>query len=230
MKTRLILVRHAEAEGNANRLFHGWTDSNITDKGHMQAERLAIRLEKVKIDKIFSSSLKRAVQTAEYVAGVKKLPIIETDVLKEINGGEWENCSWIDLMKKWPESYSVWENKPHLHRMPNGESMAELFHRIVDILMDIISSNKGKSICAVTHGTALKALMCHIRGSSLDTMLEVPWYENASITIIEYDDRFGRFDIITEGDYSHLGKELCTIQNQDWWTDILDRGGGKADG
>jgi len=40
IKTRIIFVRHAEAEGNLNRVFHGWTDSSITERGHLQAREL----------------------------------------------------------------------------------------------------------------------------------------------------------------------------------------------
>ena len=90
MKTRLIFVRHAEAEGNYLRIFHGWTDSGITDKGHVQAKKAAERLKDIPIDVLYSSSLKRTIQTAQYIADIKGLPIIRTDKLKEINGGDWE--------------------------------------------------------------------------------------------------------------------------------------------
>jgi methionine salvage enolase-phosphatase E1 len=93
MKTRLIFVRHAEAEGNLKRLFHGWYDSSITEKGHKQAKKVAERLSDVPIEVIYSSSLKRTLQTAQYIADVKQLPIIRTDKMKEINGGmRYLNC------------------------------------------------------------------------------------------------------------------------------------------
>jgi len=74
IKTRIIFVRHAEAEGNLNRVFHGWTDSSITERGHLQAQRVAQRLKDVDIDVIYSSSLKRTLQTAQYIADVKTFP------------------------------------------------------------------------------------------------------------------------------------------------------------
>ena len=49
------------------------------------------------IDVIYSSSLKRTLQTAQYIADAKNLPIIRTDKLKEINGGEWEGKRWDEL-------------------------------------------------------------------------------------------------------------------------------------
>lgn len=215
MKTRLIFVRHAEAQGNLNREFHGWTDSKITEKGHVQARRAAERLKDIDIDVIYSSSLKRTLQTAEYIAKQKNLPIIRTDKLKEINGGDWEGNSWDVLSERWPDAYETWEYKPHMHQMPNGESMEEFQKRLIDEVMYIIQHNPGKNICIVTHGTAIKALMCYFYGYNLEEMLNIRWYDNTSVTIIDYERE--KFNVILEGDASHLGKEYSTLENQEWW-------------
>ncbi|MCX7746824.1 MAG: histidine phosphatase family protein [Clostridia bacterium] len=219
MKTRLIFVRHAEAEGNLNRVFHGWSDSSITERGHRQAEKVAQNLKNVEIDVIYSSSLKRTLQTAQYIADIKVLPIIRTDKLKEINGGDWEGRSWSELPDIWPREHHTWENEPHIHQMPNGESMKEFQERLVEEVQTIIKNNKGKNICIVTHGTGIKALMCHFSKCELEEMLHIPWYDNTSITVIDVED--GNYRIITEGDASHLGSDLSTLQNQEWWPEYL---------
>ena len=212
MKTRLIFVRHAEAEGNVNRRFQGWTDGELTEKGHIQAQKVAKRLKDEKIDVIYSSSLKRTMQTADYISKIKNLPIIRTDKLKEINGGDWENVSFDELPTLWPHEHDTWENKPHMHKMPNGESMEEFLQRLIKEVEYIIKSNTGKNICIVTHGTAIRALMCYFLGCNLNKMLEVEWYDNTSITIIEYED--GKYSVITKGDASHLSNELSTTKSE----------------
>lgn len=219
MKTRLIFVRHAEAEGNLIREFHGFTDGDITEKGHKQAKRAAESLKDTPIDILYSSSLKRTLQTAQYIADIKNLPIIRTDKLKEINGGDWERQSWEVLPDKWPEAYETWEKKPHLHQMPNGESMAEFQKRLIEEVEHIIAQNKGKNICIVTHGTALRALMCYFMACPLDEMINTPWYDNTAITVMDYE--YGKFNIIRAGNSSHLGKELSTLENQEWWEEYM---------
>jgi broad specificity phosphatase PhoE len=221
MKTRLIFVRHAEAEGNIQREFHGWTDSKITEKGHIQAKKASERLKNVKIDIIYSSSMKRTIQTAEYIAKVKNLPIIRTDKLKEINGGDWEGKKWDELPFLWPDEYDTWENKPHDHQMPNGESMKEFQSRLLDEVMYIINRNEGKNICVVTHGTAIRSMLCAFRGCELEEMLNIQWYDNTSFTIIDYEN--GSFKVVLEGDASHLDNELSTIKNQKWWSDYSEK-------
>lgn len=219
MKTRLIFVRHAEAEGNKIRRFHGWTDSQITERGHRQAQRVAQRLSGMSVDVIYSSSLKRTMQTASYIAEVKKLPITGSDRLKEINGGDWEDQMWTELEERWPEAYDTWDNKPHAHQMPNGESMEEFQRRLLEEVMFIIGRNEGKNICIVTHGTAIRAMLCHFRACTLEEMINVAWCDNTAVTIIDYED--GVFSTVTEGDATHLGSDLGTIVNQDWWEEYM---------
>lgn len=215
MKTRLIFVRHAEALGNKIRRFHGWTDSGITDRGRLQAKRVAERLKDTEIDVIYSSSLKRAFQTAEYIAKIKGLPLTTSENLKEINGGDWEDQAWTDLEQKWPDEYEAWENQPHTLKMPNGESMEEFRDRLMSEVMTIIKKHEGQNICIVTHGTAIRAMICHFRSCTLEEMVNIDWCDNTAITVIDYSD--GRFNIVAEGDSSHLGSDLGTIVNQDWW-------------
>lgn len=215
MVTRLIFVRHAEAEGNINRVFHGWTDSDITEKGHIQAKLVAERLKNFKIDVLYSSSLKRTLKTAEYISKAIGLPVIRTDKLKEINGGDWENVPWSVLPEKWPDAYDSWENKPYIHQMPNGESMKEFQERLVNEIETIINNNKGKKICIVTHGTAIRVLTCYFHHCNLENINDIVWVENTSITIVDYKD--GVLNVVVEGDSSHLEQHMKTLENQDWW-------------
>ncbi|HEX2945770.1 MAG TPA: histidine phosphatase family protein [Clostridia bacterium] len=221
MRTRLVFVRHAEAEGNKIRRFHGWTDSEITEKGHLQAKRVAERLKDTDIDVIYSSSLKRTMQTASYIAEAKGLPVITSAELREINGGDWEDLKWSELEERWPEEYETWENRPYAHRMPNGESMEEFQKRLLDEVMQIIHSNEGKNICIVTHGTAIRAMLCRFRECTLEEMCNIAWCDNTAITVIDYED--GVFHTVTEGDSTHLGNDLGTIVNQDWWEEYMNK-------
>lgn len=215
MKTRLIIIRHAEAEGNFRRRFHGWTDAELTEKGHRQAMLAAERLADTEMDVLYSSSLKRTLQTASYLSQIKNLPIIRTDKLKEINGGDWEDMPWSELPIRWPEKYEDWEKRPHLHAMPNGETMEEFQRRLVEEIEEIIGKNKGRNIGIVTHGTAIKALLCYFRSCGLEEMFNIQWCDNTAVSIIDYEE--GAFSIVLEGDSSHLSRELGTVVNQDWW-------------
>lgn len=222
MKTRLIFVRHAEAEGNISRRFHGWYDSKITEKGHKQAKKVAERLSELSIDVIYSSSLTRTLQTAQYIADAKRLPIIRTDKLKEINGGDWEDMPFDQLPLKYPKEYHMWENETHLHTMPNGESVKEFYDRLINEVKSIIAQNRGKDICIVTHGAALRTMLCRFYGKKLENIKDNFWHENTSVTVIDYDDSKDEFEVLMEGDAEHLDFDLSTIQSQDWYQTFME--------
>ena len=63
MKTNIYLIRHAESTANNEGIFGGITDFNLSNNGFKQAEDLALKFENINIDGIYSSPLKRAVQT-----------------------------------------------------------------------------------------------------------------------------------------------------------------------
>lgn len=215
MKTRLIIVRHAEAVGNKIREFHGWTDEGITEKGKLQASRVAERLENIPVDVIYSSSMKRTMETARYIAASKNLPIIPVDDSKEINGGLWEGLTWNELADKYPDEYDTWENKPHLHQMPEGESMEGFQQRIVTAVMRILENEAGKNILIVTHGTVIRVLLCRLKELPLEEMVKIPWCDNTAVTAGTWENC--KFSIETEGDCSHLDDETSTFKNQEWF-------------
>lgn len=221
MNTRMIIVRHAEAVGNKIREFHGWTDESITERGILQAKQVAERLKDIPIDVMYSSVLKRTMETAEYIAKKKNLPIIPREDLKEINGGLWEGMRWDNLLVKYPQEYNTWETKPHLHQMPEGESMQSFQQRLISAIEDILRKEDGRNICIVTHGTAIRALLCWFRGWPLDQIVRIPWCDNTAVTIISKEQ--DTFHIELEGDTSHLDAASSTLENQQWYQEYREK-------
>ena len=84
--TRIILIRHCEAEGNIKRVFQGHTDADISENGRKQLDLLRLRCRNMQIDAIYSSPLKRAYQTAEAINSFRNLTVQIHEDLIEING------------------------------------------------------------------------------------------------------------------------------------------------
>lgn len=217
--TKLIFVRHGEAEGNIQRIFHGFYNSSLTDDGHAQAALSAKYLHDVPIDVIYSSDLKRTMDTAGYIARDKGLEIIPMEELREINGGKWENEKWADLPILFPQEYDLWANDTSRAHLPGGESMVEFADRILSAVKNIISKHEGKNICIVTHGTAIRTLLPAFKGLPFEKMQEMPWYDNASITIVNCNEN--GFELVLEGENAHLGK-YSTLAKQTWWRKIKE--------
>lgn len=215
-KTIIYIVRHAEAYGNKHRIFHGISDPGLTENGLAQAKRAAAALMKYNIDTIYSSDLKRAYMTASCYASLSGLAINIHTGLREINGGKWEELPWSVLPEIFPRQYYTWENEPHLHKMPDGETMSGLKHRIMSAFDDIVKENTGKSIVIFTHGTAIRVMLSLLSGTGFHNLKKIDWHENTAITKIIYED--GSSIIEFEGDHSHLEPGQATILNQNWYT------------
>ena len=89
--TTVYLIRHAQAEGNYFRRFHGQYDSPVTALGRRQIACLERRFADVHIDAVYASDLRRTCQTAESIYLPKNLPLHREPGLREINLGEWED-------------------------------------------------------------------------------------------------------------------------------------------
>ena len=145
MKTRLIFVRHAEAEGNVKRIFHGWYNSNLTKKGEEQAKLVADRLKDINIDVLYSSVLNRTFKTASYISEKINLPIITSPELKEINGGDWENIAWVKIPSIWPEIHNNWENNPIQLNLDTLEKIGKVFETDIFIFFTEYVSKRNMS-------------------------------------------------------------------------------------
>lgn len=220
--TKVIFVRHGEAEGNIERNFHGHYNSNLTENGRAQIKLTAKRLKDEKIDVIYSSDLNRTYETALAIAEGRNLSIVKNEKLREINGGKWEDVPWDELPSLFPESYDYWLRDPQKLVMPSGESMVDFQNRVLSAVLDIVKLHKNSNILIVTHGTVIKVLLCKYKNKTLSDLPNLAWHDNASITIVEFDDDFNP-NVVLEGDNEHLG-DLSTIAKQSWWRKELVEG------
>lgn len=207
MVTKIILVRHCRSMGNMENRFQGWTDSEISDVGRQQLERLAQRFQDEKIDVAYSSPLKRAFQTAEAATRFSHIPIQTLEGLKEVHAGEIENMTLQEISQGFPAVSKAWNETPHLCEFPGGETMAEFFERISRTFEEIVEANVGKTVLVVTHGCALVNLCAYIRSGSVRSVGEEEVFDNTSVTVVEIEED-GTKKLILRNDVSHLSPEL----------------------
>lgn len=214
--TTIYIVRHCEAEGNVKGVFQGSTDFDISEKGKRQLEKLSERFRHIKLDVVYSSPLKRAYSTASACVKHNNLPIIIHNGLSEINGGLMECKPWNNLDKLFPAEYSFWNENFADFSAPDGESVREVYNRMVCTFTDIVNKNKGKNIGIFSHGCAIRILMCFIKGIPLERIDEVLWCDNTAINCISIAEN-GAMEIVYENDYSHIMNDSATEANHMWW-------------
>lgn len=181
IETHFYLVRHGETDANRHGYVGGSTDDALTETGHAQAERVAAHLGDVleEIDAVYSSPLKRAVQTADYVGkSVGLLPEIIDD-LREWDAGEWETVEYsvIPTLPGFsPDKLTRLEFAP-----PGGESLGLVQRRVVAALGGIRERHAGGRVIVVGHGSALALAIAEFVDGELGAWLGYR-LENCSVS------------------------------------------------
>jgi Fructose-2,6-bisphosphatase len=214
--TRILLVRHCEAQGNTDSVFQGHTDCEISGSGETQLELLALRCRNMPINAIYSSPLRRARLTAEAVNRYHHLEIRTDPRLIEINGGVWEGKPWCDLPALYPEQTEAWYKRPHEFAPENGESMREIYGRIWKGITDIVRENPDKTVCIASHGCAIRNFLCRAQGWPIERLNDVDWCDNTALSIIEFDGDLNS-KVVLMNDASHLTPETSVFMHQTWW-------------
>jgi len=156
----IILVRHGETAFNATGTFRGHADVPLNETGLRQAQLLGLNLSSEKIDIVYSSSLQRAVKTAEAIAAPHKLKVIVTEGLQEIDFGRWQGVSLAEVKENYKELYQDWLDTPEQVRFPGGESLEDVRKRALPFVQDaVIRFGEGK-IVLVSHRVVCKVLIC----------------------------------------------------------------------
>ena len=188
--TRILLIRHGFSMANAEDRFAGHSDFPLSDIGHEQARRAAEFLSRTvsPIDRIYSSDLARAWQTAEPLAATLGMEIIPEPRFREIFAGDWEGMRFLDIIEEYEEDFSLWRNAYATARCTGGESIKELFARATEAIVDLAEQNDGKTSLIASHATPLRAIECFAAGKTADDMGDFDFPTNASIQYYRYED------------------------------------------
>jgi len=200
--TRLIIVRHAESEHNSLNKIQGHHDSKLSAKGIRQARKLARRIRRLKIDKIYSSDLGRAYATTLEVTRHTRLPIVRDPLLREILLGDWEGMTPEEVDHLYDKGYQKWLKKPSACHIPKAEKVAHFKKRVLARVREIARKNRGKTVLVVTHGGVITALLADWLGADFDHLLLNLAIDNTSMTVVDETDSRTRLRQIN--DVAHL--------------------------
>ncbi|MFO7793738.1 MAG: histidine phosphatase family protein [Candidatus Nanohaloarchaea archaeon] len=195
---KLFLCRHGETEHNDNGIVQGQMDTKINGKGKQQAKKLRDRLAEENIDKVYSSSMTRAIETAEIVAEPHDIEIEETEELKEVARAKFEGERSEDLIEEITRS----ETEDYLWKPEGGESLEELKERGADFFNTIKEEHEGEQVVAISHGGTISSTLLGILEHSSKNSYRIN-QENCSINKLTWNPDRG-WSIHSVNDSSHL--------------------------
>ena len=200
--TTIYLIRHAEAEGNLYRIAQGQKNSNLTDRGWRQVRALEKRFEDIHIDAVYSSDLYRTCATASAIYKPKGLPLHRVPALREINVGGWEQRTWGDIYRQDPEQMAYFSRQFTKWHIEGAETAQQVLDRVLGAVRAIAAENEGRTVAVFSHGYAIRVLLAHLQGYSMEEAGQTPHGDNTAVSMLEAED--GTLRVVFRDDNSHL--------------------------
>lgn len=197
----LILIRHGESQWNLENRFTGWVDVELSPKGVQEAEAAGKKLSGYTIDKAYTSTLKRAMNTYEFAmkaAGKTGIPVVRDAALNERHYGALQGLNKAETAKKfsdeqvkiWRRSYDIPPPTDKTDFNPEGisESLKDTAARSIpyyekNILADL---KAGKNVIVAAHGNSLRSIVMHIENMTKEQVLELN-IPTATPLVYEFD-------------------------------------------
>lgn len=203
MPKKLIIVRHAETDWNFKRMVQGWMDVPLNEKGRFQARMVSNRLKLIKIDYIFSSDQKRAIETAKIIAKPHGVKVVIRKELRERGMGKFEGRKGEELKKIIPDIEKRMREERIDWKKYKAEENAALKKRIA-VFFNFLKRFEDKNVVVVTHGQ-VKRGMFRILGCE-EEVKEGVNFVNTSVTVFKKDkDRRYRLTVLADGSHLFLG-------------------------
>lgn len=162
---RVFLVRHGETTWNRDhRIQGGGSDIPLNETGSRQKELIAGRLKNEKFEAIYSSHLKRALDTARAIAGYHNLEVTVEPALREVDVGELEGVSVVEVGRRMDEILSIDSNGKTVPTMPGGESMLNVQARVWGVLQRLVPehNHSDNAVVVVSHYFAILSVICKV--------------------------------------------------------------------
>jgi broad specificity phosphatase PhoE len=157
LATTIVMVRHGETDWNRDNRFQGHADPALNDTGRAQAMTLACGIGNGRFGALYTSPLRRALETAAILGAQLGLEPIREPALMEVDVGSWSGLTRTEVGERFPAGYARWLE--YGHGWDDGETYEDLGARVVAGLLAIADRHDGVEVLAVTHGGPIRSAL-----------------------------------------------------------------------
>jgi probable phosphoglycerate mutase len=186
--SRLVLVRHGQTAWNLDGRAQGHTDIGLDDTGRAQAQALAPYVAAMAPTALWSSDLRRARDTADYLARSTGLPVRTDRRLREFDAGARAGLTLAEFAEKFPDAHAAWQAGHLTGDVPGAESIAEVRARMVPALQDAWEATEpGGTTVIVAHGACLRVGLLGYLGWPEELLGGLRGLDNCGWSVLEGD-------------------------------------------
>lgn len=202
MSKKIYLIRHGQTDFNKKGIVQGSkVDSDLNEIGKLQASLFYERYKDVSFDKVYTSALKRSIQSVQAFIDLG-IPHEKYTGLNEISWGDMDGIqASYQSAQHYKEITLRWSNGEIDARLDNGESPLDVWKRQQPVIETIFSRSEEKTILICMHGRALRVLLSGMLHKDLAKM-DMFIHENLGLYLLDYDGK--NFQIIMENDQTHF--------------------------
>ena len=171
----------------------GRTQVPLDADGIQQIQKVAPLVASLELDGIYTSPLRRAVQTAKLVAAGTKLPINKREGLNEVAFGAWTGRHFDDLIDQ--ELYRRFIKSPAKTLLPGGETISDVQRRGLKVINEAAQKLPGGRFLFVSHGDVIRAILSHYMKVPLNEYRRLR-VDNGSLSALQTDRRWAEIKYV----------------------------------
>jgi broad specificity phosphatase PhoE len=161
-----FFIRHGQINSNLNKVYSGRSDEPLNAQGLEQAYQAAELIKSKAIDRVISSPLARAGQTANIIASENGLKMTYDSAFNEMKFGGWEGKSESSIQQQYPLEWKLWNISPQQLKLPGRETLQQLQQRVIERMHKISlecreETNKDQTILVVTHVAVIRVALLY---------------------------------------------------------------------
>ena len=173
--TTLILIRHGQTDWNVEGRWQGQADPPLNERGRGQAYLVSLELElaQQKMTTLYSSDLRRAMETAQIIGTALELQVVPDPRLREINLGLWQGMLSTDIRQEYTRAFHSWYASPQDVCPPGGEGLGSLASRVLQVTNEIMQQHPGETVGIVAHEFPIAVILCRAVNMDLGHLREM---------------------------------------------------------
>ena len=171
--TTLVLIRHGQTDWNVEGRWQGQADPPLNDRGREQARLVAEYQSQFGFASLYSSDLRRAMETARVIGAAMGVEVHPDPRLREVNLGRWQGMLAGDIRAQYPDELKRWRESPLTARPPDGEDVPALARRVLEAVNEIIARYPRQRVGIVAHELPIAVVLCRSAGVGLEHLRDM---------------------------------------------------------
>ncbi|QDU55872.1 histidine phosphatase family protein [Aeoliella mucimassa] len=200
----IYLIRHGATAHNLldpPRMQGRHIDEPLTELGQSQAAQAAVALQSKPLAAVYASPLRRAMETAQAIAGAHRLDPTALEGLAEADVGRWEDRAWVEIAQNDKEAYLGFRNDPVAQGYPDGEDLGTVYERVAEAIDQVASQHLGQVIAVVAHSVVNRVYLGGLLGVPFALRRKIP-QDNCNYSLVKWTTK--KQSVVTVNAVHHL--------------------------